>query len=116
MLIVVGLLCVGVACGCGSSKATATWMPCPRPASHADIRRFEVAGGETCAQAKRVLDWAAFGHEGMCGDSGCRHLGYVCWQRPGGLVPSAGGGSAYTYEDDSCVRGARKGAWRVVTH
>jgi hypothetical protein len=115
-LIVVALLCVGVACGCGSSEATAAWTPCPRPASDADIRHFRVTGGETCSHAKRVLDWTAFGHEGMCGDSGCRYLGYVCRQRPGGLAPTDGGGSAYTYEDDSCVRGSHRGAWRIDYH
>lgn len=115
-LVAGALLGASAACGSASSKSTTTWTACPRPASHADIRRFRVAGGETCAHAKRLLDWTAFGHEGSCGNSGCHHLGYVCRQRAGGLVPTAGGGSTYTYEDDSCVRAERKGAWRVVFH
>lgn len=95
------------------SARAAAWLPCPRPRSHADIRRFRVAGGETCAHARRVLDYAAFGHEGGC----CPHqsLGFTCHDRPGGLERNSSGGG-YTYDDDWCVRGVRRAAWRIVFH
>jgi hypothetical protein len=104
------------ASGCGGhSSHAAAWTACPRPSSHADIRRFRVRGGETCAKAKRILDWVSFGHEGSCGRA-CRHLGYTCSQVPGGLKREPSGGSTYTYSDDTCVRGERRAAWRIVFH
>jgi hypothetical protein len=89
--------------------------PCPRPSIAADIRRFSVMGGETCRHANRVLGFTAFGHEGSCGDA-CHYLGYTCRQRPGGLKSNGSGGSYYSYEDDTCIRGRLQAAWRIVFH
>jgi hypothetical protein len=74
-----------------------------------------VSGGETCDHGKRVLDYAAFGHEGGCGDA-CHYLGYTCREQPGGLRSNGSGGSYYAYVDDVCVRGPHQAAWRVVSH
>jgi hypothetical protein len=74
-----------------------------------------VRGGETCSRARRVLGYTAFRHEGSCGDT-CHYLGYVCQQHPGALKSNAYSGSYYTYEDDTCIRGPRQAAWRIVFH
>jgi len=108
------LLVLASSCG-GHASHAAAWLSCPRPPSDADIRQFRVKGGETCAHANRVLGYTAFGHEGSCGDA-CHYLGYTCRQLPGGLKSNSSGGSYYTYEDDSCVRGQRHAAWRIVYH
>lgn len=113
-LVAVGALLLGNSCGDHSSHASA-WVSCPRPSSAADIRRFRVKGGEACDHAKRVLGYAAFGHEGACGDA-CHYLGYNCRDHPGGLKRNSSGGSYFTYVDDLCVRGSRQAAWRVVFH
>src|SRR5438132_825593 len=95
------------ASSCGGRSSHAAWVSCPRPAdSAADVRRFRVKGGETCAHARRVLGYTDFGHEGEC--SPCHYLGYTCRQLPGGLKRNSSGGSSYTYEDDLCVSGQRQ--------
>ena len=114
VLVVVVVLLVASSCRGGSSHENA-WVSCPPPAGRADVRRFRVTGGETCSHARRVLAYTAFGHEGACGRS-CHYLGFTCQDSPGGLEPTSFGGSYYTYEDDSCVRGPRRAAWRIVIH
>jgi hypothetical protein len=115
--VLVGVVVLAVASSCGgqSSQAAASWTSCPRPPGGADVRNFRVKGGETCAHARRVLDYTAFGHEGGCG-RGCHYLGFTCQERPGGLKRVPGGGSTYTYSDDSCTRGSRQAEWRIVFH
>jgi hypothetical protein len=116
VLALVGAALLATLSGCGHHASRAvTWTSCSRPPGAADIRRFRVRGGETCSHANRVLGYTAFGHEGSCGDA-CQYLGYICRQHPGGLKPNSYGGSYYTYEDDTCVRGARQAAWRIVVH
>jgi hypothetical protein len=96
---------LGALTACGDqAQHVSAWTACPRPSSHADIQRFRVRGGETCAHASRVLNYAAFGHEGGCGTNGCHYLGYTCGDRPGGLRSNSSGGSYFTYEDDFCTR------------
>jgi hypothetical protein len=63
-----------------------------------------------------MLGFTAFGHEGSCGDVGCHYLGYTSSQHPGGLESNRFGGSYYTYEDDACIRGRHRAAWRIVYH
>jgi hypothetical protein len=109
----VSLLAAASSCGNDASRA-AKWHSCPRPPSAADIRQFRVKSDQTCARARRVLGYTAFGHEGMCGP--CHYLGFTCTQRAGGLKRNSFGGSYYTYEDDLCVRGPRRAAWRIVYH
>jgi hypothetical protein len=113
----VGGVLLAALSGCGHHHASRaqTWTSCPRPSSAADIRQFRVRGGETCSHGSRVLGYTAFGHEGSCGDA-CRYLGYTCREHPGGLRSNSSGGSYYTYEDDACVRGPRRAAWRIVFH
>jgi hypothetical protein len=113
---VVGGFVLAGASGCGHHASGALpWTSCPRPSSAADIRRFQVMGGETCHHGNRVLGFTAFGHEGSCGD-GCHYLGYTCRQHPGGLKSNGFGGSYYTYEDDGCIRGHLQATWRIVFH
>src|SRR3954453_9938540 len=108
---------MGALGGCGNhTQHDVAWRACPRPTSAADIRRFRVRGGETCAHGKGILDYAAFGHEGMCGTDGCRYQGYTCRQQPGGLRANSTGGSDFTYEDAVCIRGRHEAAWRIVSH
>jgi hypothetical protein len=117
VVVVVGGALLATLSGCGHHASRAVMLTsCPRPSSAADIRRFRVRGGETCSHAGRVLGYAAFGHEGSCGDDACHYLGYVCGQHPGGLKSNSSCGSYYTYEDDVCVRGPRQAAWRIVFH
>jgi hypothetical protein len=108
----VGLVILVAASSCGGTRHE-RWVTCPRPPEGADVRQFRVKGGETCGHARRVLDYAAFGHEGEC--SPCSYLGFMCRERPGGLERNSFG-SYYTFSDDSCVHGPRRAAWRIVFH
>ena len=114
--VLVGIVVLVVASSCaGRSSHAAEWRSCPRPPGGADVRQFRVRGAETCGHARRVLGYAAFGHEGGCGRA-CHYLGFTCQERPGGLKRNSSGGSYYTYVDESCARGSRHAAWRIVFH
>jgi hypothetical protein len=57
----VGLVILVAASSCGGTRHE-RWVTCLRPPEGADVRQLRVKGGETCGHARRVLDYAAFGH------------------------------------------------------